>query len=471
MRSALTTSAWTGVGRIRSGHPAYGGVVPASLGWWVTLGGVRVLLAVALSVAAGWLVHTSPVLRPLVYLIALAGVIGGVKRGQRHYLEEKERAHSLTMLLGVPPARPYFWGTSAMAIGEAILILPVALAAGAWITPTSLAAVALVATAFVMARVGREVSAHVAVLLSEVKVPQYLFAVCGMAMGAGLLHIAPTPGRTLPLPSWSATLVVGGLLMALAHPVVRASAGAVMLLTVRTGSVPLAFRQRRLPLPLRLWTTSDRKTSSLTMGMLAIGVLLADRVAVLGPAAMAGLREFQRVDLLVAVCYVMAYMLASVAAEPLTIQETARRAPLLALVGIAPEREIWLLARAVLGPVTVVTTALGLVLWARFDLGVPVLTWLTAVLLVATGACSAVLAGKVPYLAPRSGGQASEASVGTMAKTVLMALWPATSALGFLADTAPQTSGVVVLVSAGLAGACVLVLLDLRRTIRLRCEG
>lgn len=419
----------------------------------------------------GSLIHEFPVLRPLVYLVAISGVVGGVKRGQRHYLEEKERAYSLTLLLGTAPARPYYWTTSAVAVGESLLFLPLSLLAGALLARAALPSVALIAVALVVGRVGREVAAHGAVLLSDVKLPQYLFAGAGLALGVALLRVAPTPGRSFPLPGWHATLALGALAVVLAVPVARASAGLVMRLSVATGAAPLAFRNRRLPLALRLWTTSDRKTSSLTMGMIAIAVLIAERVHALGPDAMAGLQEFQRVDVLVALCYVLAYMLASVVAEPLTIQDTGRRASLLALVDIPAAREIWSLARAALAPVTVITSAFGVVLWLGFGLDVSLTAWLAAVILVSTGACVAVLAGKVPHLVPRSGGQVSEASFATMAKAVVLALWPATSALGFLADAAPTAAWVSPLLTIALLGAVVLVLLDLSRTIRLRCGG
>lgn len=470
MRSAIAANAWAGVARIRSAHPAYGGIMPASVRWRLVLGAGRVGLAAILSVVVALLINEMPMWQPLVYLIAISGVVGGVKRGQRQYLEERERAHSLTLLLGAPATRAYYWTTSAVVVGESLLIFPIALAAGTLLARASLPSVALVAVAFVVGRVGGEVTAHAAVLLSAVKIPQYVFAGAGLAMGAALQYVTPTPGRTFPLPDWNASLAVGALVVLLAVPLVRAFAGSAMRFTVATGVSPLAFRNRRLPLALRLWTTSDRKTSSLTMGMLAIGVVISDRVHALGPAAMSGLQEFQRVDLLVALCYVLAYMLASVIAEPLTIPDTGRRASLLALVDIPAAREIWSLARAALAPVAVITSAFGMLLWSSFDLGVPSVAWLAAVVLVSTGACAAVLVGKVPHLAPRSGGQVSEASVGTMAKTVLLALWPATSALGFLAEAAPVAGWVSLLVTIALIGAVALVLLDLSRTIRLRCK-
>jgi len=470
MGSVLGTTSWSRTDRIRAGHPVYGALLPSSPPWFVAFAIFRLALFTLASLAVGTLVHGVPFLTPLVYLIAITGAIAGVKHGQRHYIVERHRASSLTILTGADPAKAYFWSTSAVTAVELVLVIPLTFAAAGWLFPAITSTATTVAIALVVGRVAREFTAQAAVSLSEVQVPQYFFVPFGLAMGSFLLLFTPTPGRAVSLPSQSQLVAVVVVVLVLALPLTGFAARLAMHSPFSTGTAPLSFRNRPWALPVRLWTVSDRKTSSLTMGMTAIGLFLVDRWLDLGPAALARLQGFQQADIAIAVCYVLAYMAAAVAVEPLRIREIADRADLLALVGVPPSREVFRLSRAVFVPVLVVALVVGGATWTAFGVRTSLPVWLVAVLLVTLGACGAVIVGKVPDLSLRTGSTGSEASVGVLAKTTVLSLWPATTVLAYLATPGSGTwPWMPTLLSLAMVAAACVLMLDFRRTINRRC--
>lgn len=324
---------------------------------------------------------------------ALALAAAGTRKGQRTYIERRARAVDLSALLHLRPGALYWKATSALPTIETVAA-GVIVAGTAWLNPHP-AQPLLFAGLLITGGALRESVAHLAMVTRDIRIPQYAFLLLGAGMaatGTSLLARAWNVPRSETLDPlvlvWviaaiSAVSVAGA--RAAAHAAAHASLGF-------TTALP-AWRGRRMPLPLRMWTVSSRESTSLTLGFTVLPVVLAGQFGHKAPEMLATAPSYVLPELTVAVMYVCSLAIAIMLREPLDMRNASKRLDVHRMVGVDMARsEI----RVAMYTMLLFLPAWTAVLIAELPSGAKVTaTMVAACVLVAQGAVSTAMLGAV----------------------------------------------------------------------------
>lgn len=468
-----SVATWPVVDRVRLAHPVYSVYLPRG-SWWLLGGWAIVTLVWAVAIIAAAAARRGlPQVDGFVALFALGVVVGGVKRGQKTYADALVSSTFFAGLTCAPSRSLYLPATSAPTLLRAALLVPWCLAFGAVAMHSSLGdlpALPLYAALLAAAMALREVTAQAAVAVTLVGVPQYLYLVGGVPMGA--LLVAATMHRSR-LGTWDAVtppLALGAGLLAVLVGTAVATALAARALTGTQG-LDLRFpaaRGRRLPLALRLWTVTDKRSSSVLIGFVAFLILSMAWAPRAIDAIPADWPAYRASEIAVFGLYGLCFLTSTLAQEPLAIRSVWGRAPLLRNAGIDPAAEVRHLAWGTLLPTLAVAGAGAVALRSLVAPAIAWPTWLAVAALVAVGAASATVLTTISSATVDRHRQLDDFAPTVLLRTAFVAVLPAALVVGYLADQPAPGDAVNLVLCAGVLGMTALLLAQKSRTIRQR---
>lgn len=392
MRPDVALSGWNLIDRARQAFPVYADLLPPRNATFAALPLARVTIWILATETMALAVPNGSSLA-VAAMGALALAAAGPRKGQRTYIERYAQAVDLAALLDLKPDALYWKQTSALPMTETF-------AAGSFVAATALlnphpAQPLLFAGLLITGGGLRESIAHLAVATRDIRIPQYAFLLVGAGMAATgsllLVHAWNLPHAntldplvlTLALAAISSASIIGA--RATAHTAAHTSLGFTTVLP--------AWRGRRMPLPLRMWTVSSRESTSLTLGFTVLPVVLAGLFGRKVPEMLAAAPPYVLPELTVAVMYVCSLAIAVMLREPLDMRNASKRLNLYRMVGVDMAR----------GEIRVALYAMLLTLpaWtgpliAELASGTPMMaTMVPACGLVAQGAVSTAVLGAV----------------------------------------------------------------------------
>lgn len=360
-------------------------------------------------------------------LIVFSFAVSGVKKGQRLYSRARENARATAALMGLDPSRIY-WQLTSLSPTVGILVVTAGLVTLGGLNGHLPSALAL-SCAVCLGRFAAELLGHAASALNDVKVPQYAFlpvAALFSTATIATLHSAPSSTLSLPAPR-VLEAVLASLALAIPWSMRR-------LTTLAHGSnlsaswILPAFRGAQLPLPVRLWTLSDRSTTSLTLGLSVLASVLLWQYANTVLPRLVAYPPYVAPELTIAVFYVASFMLALLYREPLNISSLSGRRPLFGMIHLSIDQEARALWRGVAVPVAL--TAIPVACFLSAALGRPQgMVGMAAYVLTATGAVWAAFIGGARSSA--TGSPMSDAPPGAIMMTALPGVFLSLLAVGY----------------------------------------
>lgn len=384
---SLAAERWPVIARLRLAQPVYHVLFPPTRGTILT---TQVFAACASAILVSLVAslerpgHAS--FLPLALLGTFAVVAGGVRRGQTRYAAERESCRDLAGLVAINPADLYYPATSRPQLRIALVVSllgPLSVLISALANHRSLAwSITLGALYGLLPAVAisaRELASHVAVASAAFRIPQYVYAIAGVASGLAMARLgSPLSHNRLSdlrgAPDGAVTPRIGLSILAIVVEVVvvlalMAFARRIAFLVCSTdlrgerlgARIP---RWSALPLPLgvRLWTGLGREHSSVIMGFMALLTLLTVRGKDLLNLLPASSPSYERAELTVFLLYGVAFIASTTFEEPLQLAKVWGRLPLLSLAGVRPLREIRTLGLTILAPTGVATIIAGVLM-------------------------------------------------------------------------------------------------------------